>query len=423
MKNLRYKLNLFIFKIIYLENILYLLEIDLIKFFNIKKYTCNYIINMASLRHIIETEALLENSAIRKTDSYKDLDCFCSDSPQKTLLDINTRGVIFHNDKLIFKPAPYPYEFHYSELPKPTDSILDIYDESFIGDLSQYKISKTMEGTIIRVFNFNDEWFTTTNRKLNAMKSKWGKESFGEIFVKTVEEKTKKPIDEFYKSLNKDYYYTFIIGTVETTRIVSPVKQYIIITSIKDKNGIDVVDENYKSWMQKKLHFKTIKQMIDYVESFNMPFDNGFGLYLSSKDKNIKIINKTYKTFENLRNNLPSIPFAYLHNCFNFETRNLFISLYPNFKDTFEFYDKEIFDIAEELKKYYYRRHVYKENFMVTKTEHCILYEIHKLYLNKKTPINIGDIIEVFKSTSPVRINQMITARKLKKNINEKQKN
>ncbi len=39
------------------------------------------------------------------------------------------------------------------------------------------QLQKTIEGTLIRIFYFNDKWIITTHRKLDAFKSKWGSEN------------------------------------------------------------------------------------------------------------------------------------------------------------------------------------------------------------------------------------------------------
>lgn len=339
------------------------------------------------------------------------LENYCSENPPRTHFEARVRGYVFCGDLLVFKSAPFPYEYHFKNFPeKPT--ILDIQDKNIIGDLSKYKITKMREGTLIRLFYIDGHWKTTTNRKLDVYKSKWGNKSFGDIFKKTVEDETKEPIEDFYNILNIEYSYTFIIGTIESTRIVSPVKQYITLVSVKNSEHKEVEDPNLKSLKQNTLNFNTIENVVKYVESLKFPFDDCFGVFLSSPDKNIKIVNTEYKQYENLRHNLPSIPFAYLHNCFDEKNNKTFRFLYPEFTETFDKYDKKILEIVENLKDLYIKKHVKKEEYYYPTTEYCILYKIHNLYLKTFKPITSKDIYEVLKTVSPVRINQMISGRR-----------
>ncbi len=56
---------------------------------------------------------------------------------------------------------------------------------SFLYKNNDWTITEAIEGTLIRIFYFNDKWIITTHRKLDAFKSKWGSEkSFGDILKK-----------------------------------------------------------------------------------------------------------------------------------------------------------------------------------------------------------------------------------------------
>ena len=49
--------------------------------------------------------------------------------------------------------------------------------------LTQYHIYDAYEGCLLRLFNFNNKWFLSTHKKINAFRSKWSsKDSFGLMF-------------------------------------------------------------------------------------------------------------------------------------------------------------------------------------------------------------------------------------------------
>ena len=375
-----------------------------------------------------EIEACLTDEAfsngLRKTDTYKDLECYCSDNPPNNEFERNIRGYIFDNEKLVLKSLPYAYVYKYNEEKEEDENIIvnenNIYDESFIGEIDKYEITLLKEGTSIRVFYHNGEWFTTTHRKINAFKSKWGRESFGEIFENNIQIKTNKNLNEFYKELNKDYSYVFLTGTTETTRVVSPTYNNVYLLNVMDKQHNIIVYEPLIDWYQEKLKFTNIQEAIKFVESLDQSFINGYGLFLFSKEKSFKIVNKNYEELSDLRYNLPSIPFAYLHNVFDIEKQKKFRELYPIFKSEFDFYDSEIKSIASDIQKKYFRRFAKKEEFVVSKQEHNILYNLHGIYLKNKTPIIIDNVLEVFKTIPICNLNKIIAERKNKKKIMEK---
>lgn len=346
----------------------------------------------------------VSDTGIRKTDDYKGLECFCSDNPPTNDFEKNIRGYIFYGNNLILKSLPYAETYS---------------SDSVVGNLSDYTITLMKEGTSIRVFNFKNEWFITTHRKIDAFKSKWGRESFGEIFETNILKKTGKNLKDFLSTLNKDHSYIFLVGTTETTRIVSPSYQDIILLSCMDKLGNVIKSQILDDWYLEELYFQNINDILDYVKSLRDPFVEGYGLFLFSKSKSFKIINQKYSKLSDLRNNLPSIPFAYIHNVFDAERKNMFRQLYPYFKTDFDFYDIEIKDIAKDLLSKYFRRYIKKEKFIVSKHEHNILYHIHGIFLSTKNFIKEDQVIEAFSKVPPANINKIISERKMAKKLKE----
>lgn len=353
---------------------------------------------------------------IRKTDEYKNLECFCSDNPPADDFERNIRGYVFHEDSLIFKSLPYA-----------KDLTLDELSSDF--DLEKYEITLIEEGTAIRVFNFKNEWFVTTHRKLDAFKSKWGKDSFGTIFENNIKIKTGLSIPEFLLTLNTELSYIFLVGTTETTRIVSPKCDYVKLLHCFDKNNKITHNSDMEDWYLPKLKFNNVQEVKDYINSLKTPFDNGCGLFFTCEEQEeyYKIFNVEYSNLAKLRNNVASVLFAYLHNVFDDTKRELFRNLYNSYSDDFDLYDQELKIIAEDLLEKYIRRYIKKEKFTVSKYEHNILYHIHGIFLktmqientirDKKTHIKHENVIEAFKIVPPSNINKIISERKRAKKL------
>lgn len=342
---------------------------------------------------------------IRKTDEYLGLECFCSDNPPNDDFERKIRGHVFHNNKLIFKSMPYAVT----------------YDENIKLDVNDFNITLMKEGTAIRVFFYQNKWFITTHRKLNAFKSKWGKVSFGEIFEKNILLKTKQTLDDFCKTLNKEYSYVFLVGTTDITRSVSPAYDDVILLYTTNQQGQNIIDNNFETWYLPTLHFSNIQEVSKYVQEMKFPFLEGIGLFLTSKteDLNYKIYNTEYLKLASLRNNLPSIMFAYLHNVFDLEKKEMFRKLYSKFQDDFNMYDKELILIAKDIQQKYFRRFVKKEVFTVSKHEHNILYHVHKIFLENRVPITTRHVIQAFQmdGVKITDINKIISERKYNRKV------
>ena len=91
------------------------------------------------------------------------------------------RGVVFNKDKIVLKAYPYHKEINqsdFSELEK------DMEGENF----EKCTFYDALEGALIRMYYFNDKWYVSTNKKLDAFKSKWAStESFGASFKGALE--------------------------------------------------------------------------------------------------------------------------------------------------------------------------------------------------------------------------------------------
>nr|UOX61044.1 MAG: immediate early protein [Diabrotica toursvirus 3a] len=357
---------------------------------------------MSDIKTII-CERVVDGSAefgIRKTDEMDNLECFCSDNPPENDFEIQIRGYIFdNNNKLILKSLPYAVE-----------------EFDSVENLSDYIISDMQEGTAIRVFYYNNKWYITTHRKLDAYKSKWGNESFGDIFeamiIKTFPEF--KTLDLFLNYLDKEYSYVFLVGTTEHTRIVSPAYNGIKLLATLTTDGDMVSVIKFKKWYQRILQFSNKDEVVKYVENLSYPFEKITGVFLYSQNfKCVKLFNSQYKELSLLRNNLPSVKYAYLHNVFDKEKKEMFRKIYSNFKADFDFYDQEIEDIIKNLSSLYIKRFVLKQKFIVSKHEHNILRNIHAIYFANRKVITNEDIRYALKTGKPTYINKILTDRKI----------
>lgn len=83
-------------------------------------------------------------------------------------------------------------------------------------DWSRVTVQKCYEGTQIVVFHYNDKWYVTTRRCLDAQKSTWIKnKSYYDMFVEAMNGKFT------FDDLNKDYCYHFVLVHHKNQNIVS----------------------------------------------------------------------------------------------------------------------------------------------------------------------------------------------------------
>ena len=143
------------------------------------------------------------NSKITKTDSDDCLEMYCynvcnNDDEFKIK---SCRGIVINEDnQILLKSFPYTIEYNMREHKNISENI---------NNINNIKFYDAYEGTLVRMFYYNEKWYITTHRKLDAFKSKWAsKESFGEQFEKCINyemennEKIKELISDDDKELS-----------------------------------------------------------------------------------------------------------------------------------------------------------------------------------------------------------------------------
>jgi hypothetical protein len=377
-------------------------------------------------RNLIE-----ENDQIKLFDSLDNLDIFCylKCSDDSDDLVKQTRGVVFSGDNLIKKSFPYNYEF---VVPDDLEKIKNI-------DFSDSKIFYSYEGALIHVFYYNNKWYITTNKKLDAFKSKWSsEESFGILFTDAVRfqfennEKIKNLFDEnsfknietkngyefltdiFNVILQKEKQYVFLVLNNKDTRIVcnepDHAKIYHIGTFIDNELNLD---ENIGISHPEEFTSNDLNDIIQEVSSID--YLKQQGLIVFTKDgKQIKLLNDTYKKFYDVRGNEPHKLFRYFQIRTIPEKVELFKELYPSFIKDIEDTEAKIYELTHFIHQSYITRYIKKEYIVIPQENYLIMNKCHEWH-NKNRDLNkihfdkVGEILNEF---NPTFLYKMITKKK-----------
>ena len=216
------------------------------------------------------------------------------------------RGVIVATSenppRVVCKSFPYTPEF--------LSNVFDMSDE----DIAKSVAFEGHEGTILRVFYYDKQWYVSTHKKINGTMSRWSSPTFGELFKECWGMVNKD--DEFdFSILNQDYCYVFLMSH-PLNRLVceqnSPalfhVATYDTINNMKD---INVQLSNSMVSYPIVLNFGTKKEVIDYVNTMTWSKYSGIILY-SPDGKMCKVVNSDYYYRRQIRGNEPNLKLRYL---------------------------------------------------------------------------------------------------------------
>jgi len=374
---------------------------------------------------------------IRKHE-YKSLTLFCADSPPKTEIEKKTRGTIFQGDECLLRSMPFCKEIIVDE--NAYHNITNALSENSSHDALHHVLYRAIEGTIIRLIHVKSEgqWYITTHKKLNAYQSKWGNEkSFGDLFELAIQHTTKKTLNEFFKCLNTDYQYTFLLTTTKKTRLVCSTPESIIETGIPQiflyvvtsNSGTLYIDPITSSItigipLQPELVLsdsplverssetsrdQLANAIIKYVKSVDPLTSQGILLLDIRTLQSIKFVNQDYFDLFQIRGgHIPSIPFAYLNIISDADKVKKFKQIcYPDELEILSKYDKIISDICNDIKKLYIQRYVEKDISMRTDTiKHNILKKIREQRVNINNMYNAIYILVM--QLPPTSINKLI---------------
>tara|TARA_B110000261_G_scaffold162593_1_gene206560 strand:+ start:2319 stop:3761 length:1443 start_codon:yes stop_codon:yes gene_type:complete len=364
-------------------------------------------------------ESLGNRVRITDTDDETGLELFCyvkCDSDDSSLLR-QCRGIVFHQDKIVMRAFPYTVEYNHDEVENIDKDICPVFDKCSFYD--------AYEGTLIRVFNFEDKWFTSTHRKLNAFKSKWAsKESFGNAFIQALEseaetnEKFRNSLpkegenvhERFQETLDKDKQYMFLVLNSKENRIVceAPSRKtvYHVGTFI---DGELTMTEDINIPYPKKHTFKDMREASDYIDSVDIRNTQGL-IVFTPDNKQYKILHKEYQELFRARGNEPSIKFRYLQTRMNQRIVDMLLHLYPHMKETFDEYENILYSIARVIHTSYITRHIKNkwsqlptEEYRVDKACHSWHSEDHK-----NNRVKIEKVVEFLNLQPPTSLNKMI---------------
>lgn len=234
----------------------------------------------------------------------------------------HVRGTIIDvtGEKAVIVCASFPYtpEYDVNKLnAQEKEMVKNILSEK---DVS---INIATEGTIIRAFCWNNKWYLSTHKKIDAKKSKWQKATFFELFCEVWGE---NPLEAgnagyFGKQLNTSKCYIFLLSSPQN-RIACQCnenKLYYVCSFSKENDG----DRRLNLRGKDEIKYKAVSSpdyithpvtCLEDVEKIIEGIDylKYTGLLIMGKAGGVKIFHPNYVNHLRIINGDPSIRNRYL---------------------------------------------------------------------------------------------------------------
>ena len=345
----------------------------------------------------IKKEELKNQEYVKVTDCdesnnleiYSYIEC---DDNQPELIK-NCRGLIYHNHQLIVKTFDYTPEYTLNEKEK--------FEHFLTDNFSNCRFFQALEGTMVRLFYHNNNWYLSTQKRINAFQSRWGSEySFGQLFIQgLVNEYNSNPKfretikytnkDELYKNflnlLDKERVYVFFIQNSDENRIVIKngpnYKLYHIGTFFNNCKEF-TLDSDIFVRHPNEIKFESLEELYNFIK-FEQDV-NSFGIMVFlPNNKQFKIIDPKYKNMLNLRGNDPSVLRRYLV-VRNTREREDFVNLYFDYQDEFKNLEKNLVLLSKYIHRKYVDRFIKKQYAAVSPAEYQIVKECHGWHMSDR---------------------------------------
>jgi hypothetical protein len=337
------------------------------------------------------------------------------DSPQELkrirgLVQDTTTGAI------LFETFPYTEEYvSHEEVPLLEGDIL-----------AEWDVFYSLEGCLLRVFWHKERWFISTNKKLNAFKSRWSsRKSFGDIFRDGLAHTNgdENVLERLLDTLGKDKVHLFLVRYNHENRVVcSAPKDHecvYFIGSWDDKTK--TLDREWRSPVKVRLPTPILDiptTIHDLADSVSTQEYQGVILFHKTKNLQVKIYSKEYDKLYRIRGNNPNIRFRYLEIRGDGDIRQEFVRLYPLHEDLFLEYENILYQLAKLIRYYYIQRYIKNKYVTLPKEEYILMKKCHDWYLTNRSEnkINVAKVLDILNKEDALSQYKMIRRYQINQN-------
>lgn len=281
------------------------------------------------------------------------------------------------------------------------NKISDIVNSVELDNVNDLRVEYCEDGTMIRLYNYKDSWYTSTTKCIDARKSYWTStknfdDLFWEIFDKSLLE-----------SLDKNYTYVFVLLHKENRIVVKhKINMLVYISRIHNQTFNEDYTQQFNNIYgirrPKRINTSEFLRLSisnsDVIKNLYHPYKRGIlvKILMNSQSgfwKIYKIDYETYVATKLLRGNVPQIRMRYLELLSDDQQLEKFEKLYYENKFMFNIIKTDILKLIKTIHKLYFESHIkheveVKDDNLYYKT----LRQLHAQYKTTNNPITFDEV-------------------------------
>jgi len=353
------------------------------------------------------------------------------------------RGIIKDGDKIVCKTFGFTPEVLASD-----NEALGAHLMPFVSDAiatgKTIRAYKSFEGTLLRLWNYNNKWYLSTHRKIDAFRSKWGHDnmSYGALFTMALydhehEQTDRMPpmesvMERFTDKLNKEKIYVILLRNYEDNRVVCKggncPKLYCIGAFDRSNSFAFSMDNDEMSLptpdiinipMSLSSEESTDDRAHEYIQN-SLSTIAGIdaleyqGLILMTSDgKSMKCTHPENDRLMKLRGNEPNVVFRYVQLKWTPELET-FKALYPEHKEKFDEWEGIYQKIANNIYKKYNIRFKHHRTALLPPDQYAVCCKVNDYYNSTLKEagehVTIGTVHKLIGMMSEREVNALIKA-------------
>ena len=286
-----------------------------------------------------------------------------------------SNGIIL--EKNTFKIYCYTFDKCYDNDVEITTNINFDYDNLYI--------ESTIEGTLIRLYFYNNIWNISTKKCLDASKSRWlSNKNFSELFYEILSEKIVN-LNTFFETLNPNYCYSFVLAHIENKMVVNYYENNLYHISTRDLTTLNEINVNIGITHIEKVKVKKedITNLIKSINETNTLFHEGY-IFIDENYNRHKIKTPIFKKAKELWGNTNNRFQRYLELRKNINLFEEYLELFPNDRELFISYESVIDNLTATILNYYYSKHINKTYIKIPYCFAKIIYNLHGDFIKNK---------------------------------------
>lgn len=268
------------------------------------------------------------------------------------------------------------------------------------------------DGTVIRLYNYNNKWFTATRRCIDAKYSYWsGLKNFDEMFWETIYNK-----EDFLSKLDTNSTYFFVLKHIENRIVVKNEESSLVYLgsinrlTLEESMDLNYSQENIVTRQQLNLSLYTGKVNLDVlVNSFKNNNKRGLIITDITTNKKFKLDFDEFTYTKELRGNTPYIRMRILELLSDKEKLAQFMQMYSEYMMTYTMITFQLGELVKNIHKLYIDTHV-KRRFIIDSENinFKIIKQLHNKFKETKTPIYYTDVEHILEKTQPAYLKTLL---------------